>query len=186
MLCNVASTGTGADVFKFNTRDFYGIQEVVPPDRAYRFPVWFAMKLLQEAGGLSAGRQMLGVSENQGSAPTVEAFATGDPDDLRIIVINKSFDPQTADIAVSGLHGGSWEATSYLFDKTRVAPFLGKKPGDKKDGAFQGFPDDDSMSEQSLKPVATLPCSNQNGNAFLPGVKCPPVSIVILKLAKAL
>ena len=113
----------------------------------------------------------------------VEAFATGDPGDLRIIVINKSFDPQTADITVSGLNPGAWESTSYLFDKTRVAQFQGAKPGDAKHGGtFQGYPNDDSISEQSLKPLATLPCSNQNGNALLSAVKCPPLSLVVLKL----
>lgn len=181
MLCHVAATGTGADVFKFNTRDFYGLIEVVPPDRAYRYPVWFAMKLLRDAGGLSAGRQMLQAAA--AGAPMVEAFATGDRQGLSLIVINKSFSPQAADISVSGLSGDYWEATSYLFDQSRVASFQGKKPADKGGGTFQGYPDDDSPSAQSLKPVASPTCSVQDGRTVFTNVQCPPVSVVVIKLA---
>jgi hypothetical protein len=182
VLCHVASAGTQADVFKFNTRNFYGIQEVVPPNRAYRYPVWFAMKLLKEAGGVSAGRQMLRATVKEGGAPMVETFATGTPDDLRIIVINKSFDPQTVNITASGLADKTWKATQYLYDKTRVAPFIGANPADKKDGVFQGFPDDDSISEQSLHPIGNSSCESRNGNAFFPAVQCPPLSFVVLTL----
>lgn len=185
VLGHIASTGTEADVFKFNTRNFYGIQEVVPPNRAYRYPVWFAMKLLRDAGGLRAGRQMLGASAKEGGAPLVEAYATGGPADLRIIVINKSFDPQTADITASGLAPDSWAADYYLFDKTRTAQFMGKKPNDQHDGTFQGYPDDDAISQQSLNPVETLPCSIRDKNALFFNVKCPPVSLVILKLKRS-
>jgi hypothetical protein len=185
MLCHVAATGTGADVCKFNTRNFWGVQEGVPTDRAYRYPIWFAMKLLQDACGLRAGRQMLDASASGGGAPLVEAFATGSPDDVGVIVINKSFDPQRADVTVSGLTGGQWQATCYLFDQARAAAFLGAKPGDRKgDGNFQGFPDDDAISLQSLKPVGTMTASASNGAASFREVNCPPVSFVVLKLAR--
>jgi len=185
VLCHVASSGVEADVCKFNTRDFYGIQEVVPPGGVYRFPVWFAMKLLRDSGGLRAGRQMLQASITGSGTSGVEAFATGNPQNVRIILINKSFDSQVADIAVTGLDGGSWEETSYVFDQSRVARFQGRKPGDKNDGKFEGFPKDDSSSEQSLKPIATAAFSRKDGSVSMSAVKCPPVSFVILSLSPA-
>jgi hypothetical protein len=182
VLGHIASVGVAADAAKFLTRNYYGLAEMAPDDRAYRYPVWFALKLLGEQGGLQAGRQMLTASV--AGATSLEAFATGGPDDLRVILINKAFAPQTADISIGGLSPGQWQATCYLFDRTRVAQFLGRKPGEQADGAFEGAPSDDSLSARCLQPLPPLPCTPGGDRQQIAGVPCPPLSLTVLHFAR--
>lgn len=185
VLCHVAATGTGADVAKYNGRFYYGVVDWVPPDKAYRYPVWFAMKLLGERGGLKAGRQMLQAQAAGEGASALESFATGSNDDLRIIVINKTFLPQAAEIEISSLADGNWTANTYLFDQTRVAPFIGKKPDSGDDeGTYKGYPDD-SSSEPSLLPTGELQCTSLSGKMLLPTTSCPPISFTVHTLQRA-
>ena len=181
VLCNIASVGTAADAAKFTTRNYYGLAEFAPDDRAYRYPVWFALKLLRDQGGLQAGRQMVAASAT--GEPMVEAFATGGPDDLRVIVVNKSFAPRTVDIAVSGLAPGEWQAERYLFDRTRVARWLGRKPGEEADGVFEGAPDD-SPSARCLEPLGSLECREAEDAQRITGLECPPISFTVLRFER--
>jgi len=185
LLGHVAASGTGADVAKYNGRFYYGVEDCVPPDKAYRYPVWFAMKLLGDQGGLRSGRQMISAKAADDGTPILEAFATGSADDLRVIVVNKTFYPQAAEIEVSGLKDGDWTATTYLFDQTRVAPFIGKKPnsGDEE-GNYKGFPDD-SISEPSLLPTGEIKCTSVDGKMVLPIAPCPPVSFAVWTFKRA-
>jgi hypothetical protein len=184
VLCHLASAGCAADAAKFNTRNYYGIQELAPPDKAYRYPVWFAFQLLREQGGLQAGRPMVAAAATGGGAPLVEAFATGGPDDLRVIVINKSFSRQAADIHISGLAPGDWKATRYRFDQSRVAQNLGRKPGEQADGVFEGAPEDDSKSAQCLEPLGTLECHEAQGAQRIADLECPPISFTVLRFRR--
>jgi len=173
VLCNLASAEAGANAAKFCTRNYYGLAEMAPDDRAYRYPVWFAFRLLQEQGGLRPGRPVLWASVE--GVPSVEAFATGSPEDLRIILSNKSFEPQAVQLAISGSPSGDWEAARYLFDSTRVAAFLGRKPGDAADGLFEGAPSDDSASARCLEPVDSLTISEAGA-----AMRLPPLSLTVL------
>ncbi|HOS94920.1 MAG TPA: hypothetical protein PLD23_06460 [Armatimonadota bacterium] len=183
VLCHIASAGVAADAAKFTARYYYGLAEMAPDDRAYRYPVWFALRLLREQGGLTSGRQMLQVS-CEATAQT-EAFATGGPGDLRAIVINKVFTPQSIRLSVSGLAAGNWQATRYVFDETRVARFLGRKPGEEADGLFEGAPTDDSLSARCLEPVDTVPCAEAGGFHTLADFQCPPLSFTVLRFEAA-
>jgi hypothetical protein len=184
VLCHLASAGGAAEAAKFNTRNYYGIQELAPPDKAYRYPVWFTFQLLQEQGGLRAGRPMVAAAAMGGGAPLVEAFATGGPEDLRVIVINKSFHPQAAEVVVSGLAPGDWKATRYRFDQSRVAQFMGRKPGEQADGVFEGAPEDDSKSARCLEPLGTLECREAQGTQRIADLECPPISFTVLRFQK--
>lgn len=181
VLCNIASAGVAADAAKFNTRNYYGLAEMAPGDRAYRYPVWFALKLLRDEGGLTRGRSML-ATEVRGDSG-LEAFATGGADGPRIILINKSREPQRADLRAEGLAQGNWNAVRFLFDQTRVAAFLGRRPGEQRDGQFEGAPEDDSKSLRCLEPVETLPCAWSEGQLRIAGVPLPPVSVTVLRLS---
>ncbi len=178
VLCNITSAGATADACKFNGRNYYGIQELAPNDIAYRYPVWFAFKLLRDQGQLISGKHMLSTSAK--GAPMLEAFATGSSSDLRVIIINKSSAPQTADLSISGLKPGKWTATSYLFDKTRVAQFRGKQPGTESDGTFEGDPDNDSISTKCLSPIGSIKCKSIKGSILLNRQQYPPVSFTVL------
>jgi len=183
VLCHIASAGVAADASKFTARYYYGLAEMAPDDRTYRYPVWFALRLLREQGGLAAGRQMLEATcEGQAA---VEAFATGGADDPRAIVINKGFEAESVSLSISGLAAGNWQAIRYVFDSTRVARFLGRKPGVEADGLFEGAPADDSLSAQCLEPVETLPCAEADGVHTLADVECPPLSFTVLRFEAA-
>jgi hypothetical protein len=185
-LCNIASTGTRADACKYDGRYYYGIQEIDPvSNKVYRYPVWFALHLLRERGGLEAGNQMLSAQIREGASPMLEAFATGGPTDLRVIVINKSSKPKSADLTITGLKPGKWLATQYLFDQTRVAAFMGRKPGFARDGVFQGWPNDDSLSAQVLEPVSTIACESRGGELVIGNMPYPAVSFTVLTFTNA-
>lgn len=183
VLCHIASAGAAADAAKFNTRYYYGLAEMAEGDRAYRYPVWFALRLLREQGGLVAGRDML--TTTLAGDVSLEAFTTGGPDGLRAILINKGFAPQSIRLSVSGLAAGDWLATRYVFDETRVARFLGRKPGEEADGLFEGAPTDDSLSARCLEPIDTFPCTEADGGHALPDLQCPPLSFTVLRFEAA-
>jgi hypothetical protein len=182
VLCHIASVGVAAEAAKFNTRNYYGLAEMAPEDRAYRYPVWFALRLLQEHGGLVPGRRMIASSTT--GARELEAFATGGPEDLRLILINKAFISQAVEPAVSGLAAGDWRVMRYLFDQTRVAAFRGRKPGEHADGTFEGAPDNDSPSRECLEPVETLRCTTAGPRLVVPPLELPALSLTVLRLER--
>jgi len=182
VLGNIASAGVGAGAAKFCTRNYYGLAEMAPGDRAYRYPVWFALRLLEEQGGLHAGRGMVSADVSGGTC--VECFATGGPEDLRVVLVNKAFGPQRIKLTVSGLSPGGWEATRYVFDETRVARWLGRRPGAEADGEFEGAPSDGSKSAQCLVPVDTLRCTSTGGAAELTCPELPALSFTVLRVAR--
>ena len=186
-LCHITTVGAEANVFKFTIRNYYGLADESASGHAYRFPVWFALKLLKDQGGLAAGRRMLATSLGRESDPAVEAFATGGPHDLRIILINKSFGTRIMDLDIGGLRAGQWKATRCLFDCTRVAHFRGRKPSKEQntaDGTFDGYPNGDAVSEACLKPVDTLDCHAEESHTWLKRVTLPPISFTILAFQK--
>ncbi|MCE5199535.1 MAG: hypothetical protein ABFD54_00890 [Armatimonadota bacterium] len=176
VLCNIASTGATADACLYNGRGIFGIQEVLKNDKCYRYPLWFAFKLLRERGGLYAGRQMLNASVPKSEDKMLEVFATGGSDDLSVIIINKSESSRSVNMSLSGLMNSKWSATRYLYDRTTVAQFRGRKPGDQKDGTYEGFPESDSLSERCCKPVDVMDYCEKSGY----DISCPPVSFTIL------
>jgi len=100
---------------------------------------------------------------------------------VRVLLVNRSPGPLDADLSVSGLSGmpGSWRATRYLFDRTRVAQFIGRKPGTTAEGRFEGFPGD-VPSQLSLLPVEVITGSSTTGTVHSPLVRCPPISFTVL------
>ncbi|MCE5199852.1 MAG: hypothetical protein ABFD54_07325 [Armatimonadota bacterium] len=184
VLSNIASTGKGADAFKFNGRNYYGMQDMTGDNKAYRYPIWFAFKLLQDQGGLIKGRQVVSAAAKGGGAPMVEAFATGGPDDLRVIVVNKSSDQQAADISISGMKSGHWTATRYLYDRTRVASCMGREPGHNGSAKFEGYPDSDAVSKKCLTPVNSVACRSEGGKVTITNMPCPPISFTVLTFNK--
>lgn len=179
-LCRIAAAGSGADAMKYNTRNYYGLADMAPKDRAYRYPVWFAMKLLRDQGGLTAGRRMLAVSAAPGPSPMVEAYATGGQNDTRVILINKSTQAWHSDAVVKGLKPGAWGVSRYLFDRTRVAQFRGRKPGDPGDGTFEGYPDDDGRSARCLRPISKGAARADKSGLRLGAFALPPTSFVVV------
>lgn len=181
VLANLASAGVGAGGAKYNTRNYYGLGEMVEGGGVYRYPVWFAMRLLSEHGGLRSGRQVLG-SEVAGT-PTVEALATDGPDGPCLVLINKAFAPASVSLEIAGLAEGEWEATRYLFDESRCARWLGRKPGEERDGRFEGEPGDDSASALCLEPIEVLALEGPSAARRLPCPDLPPLSFTVLRLA---
>jgi hypothetical protein len=194
VLCDLAASGACDIACKFNTRDFYGLIENKPGDKGYfRMPVWFAWKLLQDVGRLRPGNTMLacevsgptdGAAAHVGGkdTPWVQAFAVRDTGIAipRIILINRSSEEQIARVRLSGVPaGGDWQLTRYLYDQNRVAPFIGRKPGTKDEGRFEGVPDD-SLNERCLQSAGHVFAHREGTTATLPELKLPPVSITVL------
>ena len=192
VLCDLAASGACDIACKFNTRDFYGLIENKPDDKGYfRMPVWFAWKLLQDVGQLRPGNSVTAceVTGPKDSAvahggekdtPWVSAYSVATADGPRLIVINRSLESQTADVEVRvGGPGGTRQVRRYRFDQSRVAPFIGPKPGSKQEGGFEGVPDD-SANERCLQVLDTLPARVTGGTLAIAELQCPAVSITVL------
>lgn len=185
VLCNLAACEALDISCKFNTRQYYGLIDNAPDGGFFRQPVWFAWKLLQDVAGLVPGASLL-TTEVSGptdqaeqhlkrqSTPWVEAYAVKAADGLRLVLINRSLDPQGVQLSLAAAQAGP-RLRRYLYSEERLARFIGPAPGSKTEGAFQGAPDD-SANLQVLSPLDELVLSD--GRA---GLTCPPVSITILR-----
>ena len=181
VLCNLASGGKADIVCKFNTRSYYGLIENGTDKNYFRQPVWFAWKLLQQRAGLNPGAKMISTSVKLTTGtPHVEAYGVRNEGELRVILINKSFNPCKASLLISNLNKGKWKITRYLYDERRTAKFIGRKPGTSVEGTFEGAPADDSRNALSLKPVDSFLKQCAGRKLILPDVTCPPVSITVL------
>ena len=192
VLCDLAASGACDIACKFNTRSFYGLIENKPGDKGfYRMPVWFAWKLLQDVARLVPGNRVTAceVTGPRDSAathggdrdvPWLQAYAVTAADGPRLIVINRSLEPQTADVQVR-LSGpaGQRQIRRYRYDESRVAPFIGRKPGAKEEGRFEGVPDD-AANERCLQLLDKVPVRVTGGTLSLTDLQCPPISITVL------
>lgn len=182
VLCNLASTGHPDIVCKFNTRNYYGLIENDSAKGYYRQPVWFAWKLLRDAARLLPRERMVQVVGTQSPEARVghpvEVYAVGRPGDLRLIVLNKTFDEQSVRINLRGLPIETNKTIQYLFDRSTTAPFIGRKSDSKQEGAFQGAPDD-SINLKALKPVREIQLRREQGKSTIE-LTCPPVSMMVL------
>jgi hypothetical protein len=193
VLCDLAASGVCDIVCKFNTRQFYGLIDNKPGDQGYyRQPVWFAWKLLQDAAQLRPGARMLAceVSGPRDSAaahvggkdtPWVRAYAVAAADGPRLIVVNRSLEPQLAEVQISDLAAqpGPVPVRRYRYDESRVARFIGRKPGTRQEGRFEGVPDD-AANERCLAAVDTLEASVTGRTLSLPSLQLPAVSMTVL------
>lgn len=184
VLCRIAATGNGAGAMKFNTRNYYGLAEMAAGDCAYRYPVWFAMKLLRDQGGVRVGRVMVQAKASAGTPDSLEAYATRGSGSLGVVLVNKSRQPQNTGLRLVGIAPGRWSVRRFLFDETRVARMRGRKPGDRADGTFEGDPDDDSVSTKCLLPVATSTVAAGRAGYRWPAMTLPPTSVTVLRLAR--
>ena len=197
-LCSMAASGAIDIAFKYNTRQYFGIlNNAVGSGQYYRPPLWFAMRLLQTEGGLVPGAVMR-TTETSGpadramahleaghDAPWVSAFAVGGGEDLRVILVNRSFESRPVALSIAGMDAGAgaWSAGRTLFSEDRVAQFIGPKPGSKVEGDFESAPDD-STGFKSLEQVESLPLVAEDGRLGL-SVECPAISVTVLKIRRA-
>ncbi len=184
VLCNMAAYGK-ADVFcKFNTRNYYGLIENGKNKNFYRTPVWFAWKLLQDKAGLNSGAEMVkSTSDNSGTV--LEHYAVKADDGVNLIFINKSQSAFMVDAFVSGLNDCSHSAEKYIFNQERTAAFIGRKPGSKLEGQFEGAPYTDIKNNMSLKPIADVKTSSYDGKLLLSDIECPKISVVVIRIKEA-
>lgn len=195
----MAASGVVDIAFKYNTRQYFGIlNNAVSSGEYYRPPLWFAMRLLQGPGGLTPGAvlratevsgptdQAVAHLETEANAPWVSAFALGGGEDLRVILVNRSFETRPVALRIEGLKAGngagveSWVAGRYVFSEDRVARFIGRQPGTNGEGDFEAAPDD-SANFKSLERVDRLPLALGEAGASL-ALECPAISITVLKI----
>jgi len=195
VLLGMAATGCVDIAMKFNTRSYYGLVENRPEGGYMRQPIWFAWKLLQQAGGFRPGAAMLhtqvegprdegvGHVKRAGNLPWVSAYALGSSDDLRIVLINRSLDAQRVDVRVQRLaqDRGDMAARRYRFSQQRVAAFIGRRPDQKGDGHFEGYPED-SANEEALRELDSVPVTWEARTGMLAGLTCPGISVTVLVL----
>lgn len=192
VLCHLAASGCLDIALKFNARQYYGLIDNGPGQRYFRQPVWFAWRLLQERAGLKPGAPLLattvdGPRDNAAAhvdgqdTPWVEAFAVGPAARPRLVLINRSFTPQTVRLRLSGTPARrtTWRAERYRFSEERVARFIGRKPGTRTEGAFAGAPDD-SASARCLRRLDQVTARREGSTYRLEGLHCPPISITVL------
>jgi hypothetical protein len=181
VLCNLAAQGKADVVCKFNARNYYGLIDNGLEKTYYRQPVWFAWKLLQQRAGMKRGATMISARVEATSGPAeAEVFAVGDAGRPRVILINKSFSSCTAESSVLNLTSGAWVVTRYLYDHSRTARFIGRKPGSAAEGTFEGAPAADSKNAVSLLSADSFTVHADGGALRLPVVTCPPLSITVL------
>ena len=192
VLCGMAQSGCLEAAYKFTTRDFYGLIENRREGGYFREPVWFAWKMLQEIGGLVPGAQVVQTSVegpcDQAKAhvdgvdsPWVMATAVRSAGSLRLILINRSLEPQRVVLRLPG-PAATARLTRYLYSEERLARFIGRQPGASAEGAFEGAPDD-SLNARCLQPLATLsPVHEATGVSLT--LQLPQTSMTILTTAK--
>ncbi len=191
VLCDVAVSGCADAMFKFNARDYYGLIENGKDGGFFRLPVWFAWKLLRDAGGLVPGAKMLATyvdgptdaaaTHLDGGVdnPWVGAYAVNGPRGMSLILLNRSQQEQTVEAELRGLPAGERKGKRYLYAEDRVARFIGRKPGTPNDGAFEGAPDD-SRSAVCLEPVGDMTATSAGGALRVPTMTLPPLSLTIV------
>ena len=183
-LCSMLQSGAIDAAFKFTTRDYYGLIENSTQGGYFREPVWFAWKLLQDAGGLVPGAQLVETTvdgpRDQAQAhvggedtPWVMATAVRAADGLRIILINRSLEPQTVSLSLEG--GTPARLRRFLYSQDRLASYIGPKPGAERNGAFEGAPDD-SRNQRCLEPLDDVATGEG-----APALELPPISITVLR-----
>jgi hypothetical protein len=72
-------------------------------------------------------------------------------------------------------------STRYAFAGTRVARFLGRKPGEEADGLSDGAPDDDSLSARCLEPVGEVEPTAEADGPERGGLTPPPLGSTMLR-----
>jgi hypothetical protein len=175
VLCHLAACGALDIACKFNTRQFYGLIDNKADKGYYRQPVWFAWKLLRDVAGLRPGARMLAVSvagplDNAKAhvdgkdTPWVEAYAVKGERGPRLILINRSLEAQTVSVRLAG------KMQRYVFDQDHVARFIGRKPGTKDEGRFEGYPGDEP----------NLRCLKAVGEVAGSQIQLPAVSMTVL------
>jgi hypothetical protein len=194
VLCDLAASGACDVACKFNTRQFYGLIDNKPGGGGgyFRQPVWFAWKLLQDVAQLRAGATLLAcaVSGPTDSAaahvggkdtPWVRAYAVRTAAGPRLILINRSLEPQGVDVQIAGLGSppGAVPVQRYRYDEGRVGRFIGRQPGTTPEGQFEGGADD-TANQRCLEILDTLAARAAGGTLSLADLQCPPVSITVL------
>lgn len=181
VLCNLAANGNGDAAFKFNTRNFYGLIENGEGKNFYRQPIWFAWKLLQEKGGLKSGASLVKTKADNPSA-LVESYAVKAGNGTNIILINKSWDQVSRDVMITGLRNGSYKVTRYVFDRTRTANFIGRKPGTSEEGRFEGAPVGDAKNLKTLVPIESIRGICRDNRLLLSSINLSPISITVMQV----
>jgi hypothetical protein len=194
LLTDMATNGAADMIAKFNTRQYYGLIENNPEnDGFFRQPVWFAWRLLREAGGLTPGAALARVqvegpcddaATHYGDAvgsPWIQACAVTADDALRLILVNRSFEDREVGLRVSGVPAPDrrLHADRYLYSRDRLAPFIGRPEGSSREGAFQDAPDD-RLNERTLKPLDRVRLQVEDGTLCLTDLTCPAISITVL------
>ena len=176
VLTNMAKNGKADAMFKFNTRNYYGIIDNAGDDDFLRLPIWFAWKLLQDKAKLVKGVEILKTSD-ENVPETLEITAVKSGEKLNLIVINKSFKDENADIYI--YNGNLKNTTKYLFNEDRTASFIGRKPGASEEGKFEFFPND-NKNLLCLEPVEIIKTEENKKNTFLNNMHLPAMSITVL------
>ena len=178
VLTNMAKNGKADAMFKFNTRNYYGIVDNAGDDDFLRLPIWFAWKLLQDKAKVIKGAEILKTGDK--NAPeTLEITAVKSEKKLNLIIINKSFKDENAGIHI---YNGNFEKTTrYLFDEDRTASFIGRKSGTNEEGKFEQFPNDDK-NLLCLEPMEIIKIEQNKNNISLDNVGFPAMSITVMSM----
>jgi hypothetical protein len=113
------------------------------------------------------------------NSPWVQVWGITGEAGQRLVVLNRSLDPQPVTVKLTGLSEGQWKVTRFVYDQARTAPFIGRKPGTVNDGQFlwQGEGD----SGKCLEQVDELPMKlTEYGAEF--ELTLGPISFQVLRL----
>mgnify|MGYP005757890187 CR=1 FL=1 len=168
-------------MFRFTTRAYYGLldHDYTANEVYYRTPVYFSLRLLQEAAYLTRGAgvypgacmegprdnaaYIVGLSEN---LPYISAVGVEKGGKRAVIVFNRSSHALNVSLTLGGITAST--ARRYVFSKHTTALFIGRGEGMNWDGIFQGATDD-TVYNTCMEPVDTVSLTDNTYSGALDG-----------------